>query len=1266
MGTSDAAQIPKLSSDGSNFKKWKAAIEIYAQMLDADDVLDGSLPKPPKPHYKGLIPDAEEIDDTTLVVGSSEYNTKMSSVKAYNEGKEAINKPIIEKASQMAATLKAWKKLAASLDMALLQTLPPDIWQAVQGLDTVHLRWENILRRFEEEGLNEESSAWADFFKLRCADQPNTLKFTDKYRSSLNRLKEMKLNLPEKGILYQFILAIEDPYPEYARTIRRDLRSNRRLTLDLVIHELNDEARRDDPVKATSFASNQQQAGNNPRGGRGRGRGRGRGNKGSEGRGGGQQGASAQSTATSTTTTTQENTQSAERTPRQPVSHCTHCNREHAGGTALCWKAYPHLIPPHIKAKWDANVTNRTQSPHTNAAAVLIDEPPPPRGNAPTWGNAFMMTCLVAEDDGEEDEQIAEISEQAKRLASRADYKDRTILDTGASDHICNNHDRFISFDPPRRRTVIKTGGGKVEVKATGTIKLAVLRGDGAINTLTLPGVLYAPDMFLSCIAHSKIRAKGYFYHGWDERVYAHPSLAEAAYTPEIDGVPNFLHVENEDNTIGAANALVFASQNASYHNSSHAPPIRKVTLQELHETFGHADVARLRKLVQSTTGLELTDTSRFSCKVCMISNSRQQVSRVIPGWATCLFQRIHVDLVGPISPPGLNGERWWSLYTEDLIRYRSIDLSATKEGFGRSLIAYVVTVKTQYRVTVAIVHTDNDLVLINKNTTAKLASKGTRFKPSTAYAHYQNGVAESSNRVEAARVRLMMNAAPHLPAKLWPYAAKYAVELQNHYPTTAIPDGKTPRQLLLEHIGAANPVPDLYSFRKFGEPGWVHIPKERRVQGEKFAPRAIKMYFIGREGSRIYLMWNPETQKEVRTTSVTFASAPLLDASIERATALHLLPEPDPTLLPPQIIAEDLTEADGAGPASPLSDDDFSLPEQGLGHHFDGLCVDDNTKLSNSTPPTVPEAPRHTEISAGLEPRLILDSDTKRTRKPTAKKACSDQQAARKTTLATAIALYNHKLPVRVARAFASAMLAGPTTYNSNTLPPEPANGKQARHHKFMKEWLEAEGQEYLSHDENGTWETVVSLPQGVFALPTKWVYKYKLDDAGKLVRFKARLVVCGNRQNSDFWRETYAAVARSTTLKILLALVAALDLECDQADVVTAFLNGKLDYDEILYIRLPDGGYARLNKALYGLRRSPRLWYEELARFLASIDFYPIEADPCVFVNKSTGANILAYVDDLLFITRTKPEMAALKALVFDKYKCHDLGPIFHYLGI
>jgi hypothetical protein len=106
----------------------------------------------------------------------------------------------------------------------------------------------------------------------------------------------------------------------------------------------------------------------------------------------------------------------------------------------------------------------------------------------------------------------------------------------------------------------------------------------------------------------------------------------------------------------------------------------------------------------------------------------------------------------------------------------------------------------------------------------------------------------------------------------------------------------------------------------------------------------------------------------------------------------------------------------------------------------------------------------------------------------------------------------------------------------------------KQARVHVHSKDWLVAEGEEYKSHDDNNTWDIVLILPAGIYALPTNWVYKYKLDDSGKLTRFKARVVVCGNRQNVDILRETYAAVARSTTLKVLLALVAALDLECDQ----------------------------------------------------------------------------------------------------------------------
>jgi hypothetical protein len=70
--------------------------------------------------------------------------------------------------------------------------------------------------------------------------------------------------------------------------------------------------------------------------------------------------------------------------------------------------------------------------------------------------------------------------------------------------------------------------------------------------------------------------------------------------------------------------------------------------------------------------------------------------------------------------------------------------------------------------------------------------------------------VAESSNRMTETRSRNMLIAAPDLPKALWPYAARYAVELLNHYPTTAVPCGKTPRQMLLEHMKVVNPLENL------------------------------------------------------------------------------------------------------------------------------------------------------------------------------------------------------------------------------------------------------------------------------------------------------------------------------------------------------------------------------------------------------------------------------------------------------------------------
>ena len=78
----------------------------------------------------------------------------------------------------------------------------------------------------------------------------------------------------------------------------------------------------------------------------------------------------------------------------------------------------------------------------------------------------------------------------------------------------------------------------------------------------------------------------------------------------------------------------------------------------------------------------------------------------------------------------------------------------------------------------------------------------------------------------------------------------------------------------------------------------------------------------------------------------------------------------------------------------------------------------------------------------------------------------------------------------------------------------------------------------EELSQIENNeTWE-LVPQPINKNVIRAKWVFRNKLDEAGKVTRNKVRLVCKGYAQVEGIeYGETYAPVARMEAIRLILA---------------------------------------------------------------------------------------------------------------------------------
>jgi hypothetical protein len=179
---------------------------------------------------------------------------------------------------------------------------------------------------------------------------------------------------------------------------------------------------------------------------------------------------------------------------------------------------------------------------------------------------------------------------------------------------------------------------------------------------------------------------------------------------------------------------------------------------------------------------------------------------------------------------------------------------------------------------------------------------------------------------------------------------------------------------------------------------------------------------------------------------------------------------------------------------------------------------------------------------------------------------------------------------------------------------------------------------EEYDSIMCNDVWELVPRL-EGKSVVTSRWLYKIKYVADGNIEKHKARFVARGFSQIEGIdYDETFAPVARYTSIKIIKAIAAEMDWKIHQMDVKTTFLNGFIE--EEVYIEQPQGfevlgrnsHACLLKKALYGLKQALRAWYWRIDSYLLQMGFEKTEADPnlCYIIRGEDTLILILYVDN------------------------------------
>ena len=244
-----------------------------------------------------------------------------------------------------------------------------------------------------------------------------------------------------------------------------------------------------------------------------------------------------------------------------------------------------------------------------------------------------------------------------------------------------------------------------------------------------------------------------------------------------------------------------------------------------------------------------------------------------------------------------------------------------------------------------------------------------------------------------------------------------------------------------------------------------------------------------------------------------------------------------------------------------------------------------------------------------------------------------------------------------------------------------DPSTYKEAMKTTDRLKWKEAIDNEIESMYKNNVWrlvdrESVPTVNKRRNIIDSRWVLKKKTESDGT-IRHKARLVIRGFKDENQYdLQETYAPVSRLPLIRMVLAIANKNDLDMCQMDVKTAFLNGHLNTP--VYMEIPEGikctdeirrqKVCKLEKALYGLKVSPKCWNEKFTETVRELGLKPDDNEPCMFTWREGNKFLILvlYVDDILLASNDREKLNDIKLNLKRRFDMTDVGEPKSFLGL